>query len=122
MFYLRLTGTAKEIYSELEPYYSDYRKLRLLTPEGWSIIHMDEFVDLLLEKDMALNIALPHLDKRHALVARGDLPPRKSILEDELNDLIKETEKEDEDKSQKREKTEEIVDKRVKTDESLSVS
>lgn len=122
MFYLRLTGTAKEIYSELEPYYSDYRKLRLLTSEGWSIIHMDEFVDLLLEKDMALNIALPHLDKRHTLVARGDLPPRKSILEDELNDLIKETEKEDEDKSQKREKTEEIVDKRVKTDESLSVS
>ena len=55
-------------------------------------------------------------------MARGDLPPRKSILEDELNDLIKETEKEDEDKSQKREKTEEIVDKRVKTDESLSVS
>lgn len=116
MFYLRLTGTSKEIYSELEPYYSDYRKLRLLTPDGWSIIHMDEFVDMLLEKEMALNIALPHLDKRHTLVDRGELEPRKSILEDELNDLIKETEKEDSEKSMKRDLLEEKGgEKKVKT-------
>lgn len=116
MFYLRLTGTSKEIYTELEPYYSDYRKLRLLTPDGWSIIHMDEFVDMLLEKDMALNIALPHLDKRHTLVDRGELEPRQSILEDELNDLIKETEKEDSEKSVKRDLPEEKGgEKKVKT-------
>ena len=79
----------------MEPYYNDYRKLRLLTPTGWSIIHMDEFVEMLLEDEIALDISLPHLDKRHVLEARGELSPRVSILEDELNDIIKETENEE---------------------------
>lgn len=64
---------------------------------------MDEFVEMLLENEMALEISLPHLDKRHVLEARGELSPRISILEDELNEIIKETEKE-ESESTKREK------------------
>ena len=64
---------------------------------------MDEFVEMLLENEMALEISLPHLDKRHVLEARGELSPRISILEDELNEIIKETEKEEKE-STKREK------------------
>lgn len=56
---------------------------------------MDEFVEMLLEDEIALDISLPHLDKRHVLEARGELSPRVSILEDELNDIIKETENEE---------------------------
>ena len=55
MFYLRMTGTSQEIYTELEPFYSDYRKLRLLSPDGWKIIHMDEYVDMLINDEMILN-------------------------------------------------------------------
>ena len=103
MFYLRMTGNSKEIYTELEPFYSDYRKLRLLSPDGWKIIHMDEYVDMLINDEMILNIALPHLDKRSVLEKRGDLPPRRSVLEDEFEEMLKETENEDmERKSQKR--------------------
>lgn len=79
----------------LEPYYSDYRKLRLNTPEGWKIIHMDEYVDELLEKEMAFNINLPFLTSRKVLELRGDLPPRKSILDDEFDGMVAELEKED---------------------------
>lgn len=103
MFYLRMTGTSQEIYTELEPFYSDYRKLRLLSPDGWKIIHMDEYVDMLINDEMILNIALPHLDKRYVLEKRGLLPPRRSILEDEFEEMFKETIKEDKErKSQKR--------------------
>ena len=80
MFYLRLTGTAKEIYSELEPYYSDYRKLRLLTPEGWSIIHMDEFVDLLLEKETIYAEDIERILGPAAQVPREDDDPKKGVV------------------------------------------
>lgn len=112
LFYLRLVGTSLEIYKHLEPYYNDYRKLRLLTPTGWSIIHMDEFVEMLLEDEIALDISLPHLDKRHVLEARGELSPRVSILEDELNDIIKETENEE--NALKRSKSEQPKDLEAK--------
>ena len=95
MFYLRLVGSPELIYKTLEPYYSDYRKLRLNTPEGWTIIHMDEYVDELLEKEMAFNINLPFLTSRKVLELRGDLPPRKSILDDEFDGMVAELEKED---------------------------
>lgn len=103
MFYLRLVGTPELIYKTLEPYYSDYRKLRLNTPEGWKIIHMDEYVDELLEKEMAFNINLPFLTNRKVLELRGDLPSRQSILDDEFDSMMAELEKE-----------ESLDDKRVK--------
>ena len=96
MFYLRLVGTPELIYKTLEPFYSDYRKLRLNSPEGWKIIHMDEYVDELLERSMAFNINLPFLTSRKVLESQGDLPPRKSVLDDEFDDMMKELEKEEE--------------------------
>ena len=105
MLYLRLTGTPKDIYTELEPYYNDYRKLRVLTPQGSHIVHMDEFVDSLLNDEMAIGIALPYLDKRYVLEERGVLSPRVSVLEEEFEEMMREVETEDNDrKSEKREK------------------
>lgn len=81
---------------------------------------MDEFVEMLLEDEIALDISLPHLDKRHVLEARGELSPRVSILEDELNDIIKETENEE--KESKRSKSEHQVEsetKKPKVDSSI---
>ena len=82
---------------------------------------MDEFVEMLLEDEIALDISLPHLDKRHVLEARGELSPRVSILEDELNDIIKETEKEDKEakrsKSDQPQKQEDSEAKRSKSEQ-----
>lgn len=109
MFYLRLVGTPELIYKTLEPFYSDYRKLRLNTPQGWKIIHMDEFVDELLEKDIAFNINLPFLPSRKVLEARGNFPPRESVLKDEYDEMVAEMEKEE---------SKESESKRVKVDKS----
>ena len=106
MFYLRLVGTPELIYKTLEPFYSDFRKLRLNTPEGWKIIHMDEFVDELLENQMAFTISLPLLPARKVLELRGDLLPRESVLDEEFEEMAAELEKED---------SKESESKRVKT-------
>lgn len=106
MFYLRLVGTPDLIYKTLEPFYSDFRKLRLNTPEGWKIIHMDEFVDELLEKQMAFTISLPLLPARKVLELRGELPPRESVLDEEFEEMAAELEKEE---------SKESESKRVKT-------
>ena len=116
MFYLRLVGTPELIYKTLEPFYSDYRKLRLNSPDGWKIIHMDEYVDELLECSMAFNINLPFLTSRKVLESQGDLPPRKSVLDDEFDDMMKELEKEEEPPENKREHAPEETEKRVKVD------
>ncbi|XP_072996425.1 uncharacterized protein [Typha latifolia] len=93
-FYLRLTGTVTDVYQYLEPLYNDYRKLRQKLPDGrFSLIHVDEFIDELLTKDYACDVALPRVQKRWTLEAAGTLEPRRSALED---DFEEEEEKEDE--------------------------
>eukprot|EP00986_Skeletonema_menzelii_P000563 scaffold160_cov157-Skeletonema_menzelii.AAC.20 len=80
-FYLRLTGRPAEIYEQIEPMYNDFRKLRFRTPTGWTITHVDEFADELLNSDRYCGIALPHLPKRDVLVSAGYLDgPRRSAL------------------------------------------
>jgi len=59
VFYLRLVGTPLQIYQELEPFYSDYRKLRFQKKNGWELTFMDEWIDKLLHEDIACNIVLP---------------------------------------------------------------
>ncbi len=64
-FYLRLVGKPLEVYQYLEPLYNDYRKLRLRTGEGtYTLGHVDELVDDMLQKDYLLDIALPFLPAR----------------------------------------------------------
>jgi len=74
--YLRCVGRPADIYSYLEPLYADYSKLRVRTFEGWSLTHVDEFIDELLTEDYAVDVALPHLPKRWHLEEQGLLGPR----------------------------------------------
>ncbi|KAH8060730.1 hypothetical protein JL722_4843 [Aureococcus anophagefferens] len=53
-----------------------YLRLRVRTFEGWTITHVDEFVDELLTEDYSCDIALPHLPKRWHLEQQNLLGPR----------------------------------------------
>lgn len=84
-FYLRLVGNAVEIYTTLEALYSDNRKLRFRNQDGtFKIIYMDEFIDLMLTSESLCDTNLPIISKRNILEENGQLKPRVSILEQEL--------------------------------------
>lgn len=85
--YIRLVGTAVEIYEYLEPLLNDFRKLRMRHSSGeFSITFMDDFVDQLLHEERVCDIILPRLPKRFVLEENDELPPRISILEEELDE------------------------------------
>jgi pre-mRNA-splicing factor 38A len=84
-FYLRLTGRAEEVYRYLEPLLNDYRKLAVRSVSGWTLTHMDEFVDELLTAEHVCDVALPRLARRDALVRSGVLGERVSALEEDLD-------------------------------------
>ena len=88
VFYLRMTGSAKDVFQYLEPILNDYRKIRVRTSSGsYTISHVDDLVDELLTAKEACGIALPFLTTRHVIEERGDLPPRQSLLEMEIMDM-----------------------------------
>mmetsp|Transcript_3881 Transcript_3881/g.5422 ORF Transcript_3881/g.5422 Transcript_3881/m.5422 type:complete len:284 (+) Transcript_3881:827-1678(+) len=85
--YLRCVGRPVQIYKFLEPLYADASKIRLRAYDGWSILHVDEFIDQLLFSDYSCDITLPHLPKRWHLESQGLLKgPRQSLLPDDDND------------------------------------
>lgn len=84
-FYLRLVGSAQDVYTYLEPLLADWRKLAARTPYKSYILHMDEFVDSLLTEESVFGVNLPHILKRPALEAAGKLEPRVSPLQDHLD-------------------------------------
>lgn len=73
-----------------QPLYNDYRRVRLRTPNGYQLTHIDEFIETLLTKDFACDIALPRIPHRWTLEAAGQLEPRRSVLEDEDVDIEQE--------------------------------
>lgn len=89
--YCRLVGKPAQVYSLLEPLYTDFSKLRRQKPDcskryvGFEIIRMDEFIEELLEKDVALEVQLPHLPKRMLLEETEGLTPRVSAIEHEID-------------------------------------
>ena len=85
-FYLRLIGTSTEIYKYLEPLYNDYRKLRRMGKMGtFDIIHMDEFIDILLRDDRVFDVILPRILKRRVHEENQELVPRVSLLDEDFN-------------------------------------
>lgn len=52
---------------------------------GWEITHIDEIVDALLNEEYYIDLALPRLVDREFYEKNGTLPPRRSVLEDELD-------------------------------------
>ncbi|TPX30984.1 hypothetical protein SeMB42_g07833 [Synchytrium endobioticum] len=85
-FYMRLTGSAVDVYHYLEPLLDDYRKLRARSGSGqYDVTYMDEFVDHLLRDERVCDTILPRIPKRHVLEENKELEPRISALEDELD-------------------------------------
>ncbi|CDO74729.1 hypothetical protein BN946_scf184593.g11 [Trametes cinnabarina] len=82
--YIRMTFRPAEVYEILEPLLKDYRKLRHRGMNGYSIIHMDEFVDSLLVEERVCDLILPRITKRDVLEDLGELGPRKSRLLDAM--------------------------------------
>lgn len=85
-FYLRLTASAVDCYKYLEPLYNDYRKLRRQNRMGhYEIVHMDEFIDELLREERVCDVILPRIQKRSVLEESGELDPKVSLLDDDLD-------------------------------------
>lgn len=88
-FYVRLTRQARDVYTTLEPYLADSRKLRRRGRAGTRLSHVDEFVDELLVADRVCATSLWKMPKREVLEDLDILEPRKSPLGD-LEDLLDE--------------------------------
>ncbi|KOS21132.1 Pre-mRNA-splicing factor 38A [Escovopsis weberi] len=104
-FYVRLTRQAKDVYTMLEPYLEDRRKLRRRGRAGTRLSYVDEFVDELLVGDRVCATSLWKMPKREVLEDLEVLEPRVSPLGD-LDDLLEEEEEEEEegDEEEKEEK------------------
>ncbi|GJQ15651.1 hypothetical protein GpartN1_g7442.t1 [Galdieria partita] len=90
-FYWRLVGNGVDVYRWLEPLYEDFRKLRIRRENNYDLIHVDEWVDELLLKEDVCDIKLPRLPNRNVLMEDRLLGPRKSKLEQELEEELQET-------------------------------
>ncbi|CZT24850.1 related to PRP38-like splicing factor [Ramularia collo-cygni] len=99
-FYVRLAWEKDEdVYTTLEPYLADFRKLKRRTREGWALTYMDQFVDDLLVKSRVCATTLPKINPRTFLEDEDRLDPRESALGEELEELDRDDEEEDGDKS-----------------------
>jgi pre-mRNA-splicing factor 38A len=86
-FYIRLTFDPPEVYKALEPLLSDFRKLKRRTKDGFTLTHIDQFVDDLLTKDRVCATSLWKLPSRRMLEDLDILEERISPLADELEEL-----------------------------------
>jgi pre-mRNA-splicing factor 38A len=84
-FYIRLTFRGEECYKLLEPFLTDYRKLRYRTEQGFHLTYLDEFADSLLHDERVCDIALPRIPTRFALEETDILEPRVSAIESEVD-------------------------------------
>ncbi|RCK63787.1 Pre-mRNA-splicing factor 38 [Candida viswanathii] len=93
LIYIRLVYKSEEIYTIFDPYFQDFRKLRvklkspvfdlMRIPRHYTISHMDEWVDELLTNERVIDLILPRLVPRMTLVERGLVTPRKYYVEHE---------------------------------------
>lgn len=94
VFYIRLTRRAKDVYTLLEPYLEDRRKLRRKGRAGTTLTYVDEFVDDLLVKDRVCGTSLWKMPSRDLLEDLDELEPRVSPLGD-IEDLLEEEDDDD---------------------------
>ncbi|XP_025833369.1 pre-mRNA-splicing factor 38 [Agrilus planipennis] len=88
-YYMRLTGSSLDCYKYLEPLYNDNRKLRMQNRQGqFELIHMDEFIDLLLIEERVCDVILPRIQKRYVLEENNEIDTKVSALEDDLEEEI----------------------------------
>jgi pre-mRNA-splicing factor 38A len=92
-FYIRLTRPAKDVYTLLEPFLEDRRKLRRKGRNGTSLTFMDVFVDDLLTRERVCATSLWKMPKREILEDLDVLEPRVSPLGD-IEDLLEDEDEE----------------------------
>jgi pre-mRNA-splicing factor 38A len=97
-FYIRLAWEPVEIYKTLEPLLTDYRKIKRRLKDGYTLTHIDQFVDDLLTKERILATQLWKLPSRANLEDLDMLEPRESPLDGEVEALDEELERMDVDK------------------------
>lgn len=95
-FYVRLTFEPVDIYKTLEPFLTDYRKLKRRRKESYALVHMDEFIDELLTKDRSCATSLWKLPGRQQLEDLDMLDERISPIQGELDELDELEQEEDE--------------------------
>ena len=81
--YLRLVGSPAVIYSTLEKFYGDYRRLNVITPAGaWEVITVDVWVELMLNQrnEPVYGFLFPTLTKRAVVQARREIGEYESSL------------------------------------------
>ena len=81
--FIRFAYPPVKINTKLEKLYCDYKKLVILKSKGYAIIHMDEYIDSLLNEEHKFEISLPKIPKRNVLEENGELKPYVSVLENE---------------------------------------
>lgn len=95
-FYLRLTASSLETWKYLEPLYHDFRKLRVMDRMGnFSVMHVDEFVDMLLREERVFDVILPRISKRRVHEEANELDLRTSALDQDLDQEEEEEEEEE---------------------------
>ncbi|KXS94921.1 hypothetical protein AC578_3937 [Pseudocercospora eumusae] len=95
-FYIRVAWEKdEEVYTTLEPYLADSRKLKRRTREGWALTHVDEFIDDLLTKSRVCATTLPKINPRLWLEDEDRIEPRESALGEELEELDRDDENEE---------------------------
>ena len=80
MLYIRVVWSNEDAITALEPFYSDYRKLRFQLkspimvngmPVLFKLSHMDVWCDDLLNRERVVDLILPRMVPRHILFERG---------------------------------------------------
>ncbi|KAI1434127.1 PRP38 family-domain-containing protein [Xylaria sp. CBS 124048] len=90
-FYVRLTRRAERVYTVLEPFLEDRRKIRRRGRAGPQLSYVDAFVDELLTRDRVCATSLWQMPKREILEDLDLLEPRVSPLGD-IEALLEEDE------------------------------
>lgn len=92
LLYCRMVTTPKMVFEMFDEYISDYRRLRLRMkvpefvndlPIHYKVIHMDEWMDSLVENERVVDLAIPYLPPRQLLVQKGEVEARQYGVSDE---------------------------------------
>lgn len=98
-FYVRLTFDPVDVYKTLEPLLLDYRKLKRRVRDSFVLTYMDQFVDDLLTKDRMCGTSLWKLPSRQQLEDLDLLDERVSPLAEELEELDRDSDNEEGERS-----------------------
>ncbi|KAG7697684.1 hypothetical protein KL930_000261 [Ogataea haglerorum] len=81
--YIRITCQSVIVYQKLEPLLADRRRLNTIENQTVKSIHLDEYIDKLLQEDKFFDMVLPRLIDRLVLEDQELLEPRQGSLQEE---------------------------------------